>query len=438
MKLALARIGVGLLAAAAVTDASAPASARRVETVTLAVAGRANAAVSVQAVGAFTVVAWAATAVGGPTDIYAAVSRDSGRTFGAPARVNDVDGDASVGGEQPPRVALVPRAGSDPAIVVVWTAKQKSGTRILVSRSEDGGSSFGHASPFADGDAAGNRGWEAIATDQEGGVVAVWLDHREMAGSGSPAGAAMHYHGQDHAAAGQAPANGAARAQRSKLYFARLGNGANLAGGQAIAAGVCYCCKTAIATAPDGSIYAAWRHVYPGNIRDIAFTASRDGGRTFANPVRVSDDRWALDGCPENGPSIAVDGRTRIHVVWPTLVSGRTAGAEPTLELFHATSGDGVTFTPRRRLPSEGVPRHTQIVASPDDRLSVVWEEQASGTRRVVIGRSRGDAPFTRQILSGPGRAEYPAVASSGGSTLVAWSRELDNRSVIEIARLPD
>src|ERR1700710_3157521 len=95
-------------------------------------------------------------------------------------------------------------------------------------------------------------------------------------------------------------------------------------------AGVCYCCKTSLVTGDDGSLYAAWRHVYPGNIRDIAFTVSRDSGRTFADPVRVSDDRWVLDGCPENGPAMAIDGRNRVHIVWPTLVSGSTAGGEPT------------------------------------------------------------------------------------------------------------
>ena len=40
------------------------------------------------------------------TDVYAAFSRDGGASFGAPARVNDVDGDARVSGEQAPRVAL--------------------------------------------------------------------------------------------------------------------------------------------------------------------------------------------------------------------------------------------------------------------------------------------------------------------------------------------
>ena len=54
----------------------------------------------------------------------------------------------------------------------------------------------------------------------------------------------------------------------------------------ALTGGVCYCCKTALAVGADGAIYAAWRHVYPGNMRDIAFTLSRDGGQDVrrANP----------------------------------------------------------------------------------------------------------------------------------------------------------
>ena len=51
-------------------------------------------------------IAWGASTPAGATDVYAAVSRDGGRTFGPPVRVNDVDGEARLNGEQPPRVAL--------------------------------------------------------------------------------------------------------------------------------------------------------------------------------------------------------------------------------------------------------------------------------------------------------------------------------------------
>ncbi len=58
------------------------------------------------ALGQFVAVTWSAATSSGVTDIYATTSRDGGRTFAAPMRVNRTPGDASVGGEQPPRVTL--------------------------------------------------------------------------------------------------------------------------------------------------------------------------------------------------------------------------------------------------------------------------------------------------------------------------------------------
>src|SRR5256885_7734823 len=90
---------------------------------TISVPGRTSTDVSVAAGGELVAIVWAASAPSGPTDIFAATSSNAGRIFGAPVRVNDVDGDARVSGEQPPRVVLAARAGRPPAIVVVWTAK---------------------------------------------------------------------------------------------------------------------------------------------------------------------------------------------------------------------------------------------------------------------------------------------------------------------------
>jgi len=126
--------------------------------ITLAVPGRENAAASIAALGKVAVAVWAATAPGGAADIYAARSADGGRTFGAPVRVNDAAGDASVGGEQPPHVALVPRASGEPSIVVVWTAKRKEGTRILSARSDDAGVTFGRSRPLAGARRRGTAG----------------------------------------------------------------------------------------------------------------------------------------------------------------------------------------------------------------------------------------------------------------------------------------
>ena len=123
------------------------------------------------------------------------------------------------------------------------------------------------------GDAGGNRGWENAVADRDGRVFAVWLDHRELAQQDG-AGRSIAPRSRGRRRSGAKP-DGVAMAQRSKLYFASL-DGA--VAPRALTGGVCYCCKTALATGADGSMFAAWRHVYPGNIRDIAFTMSRDGG----------------------------------------------------------------------------------------------------------------------------------------------------------------
>ena len=399
----------------------------------LGMEGRSSANPSAAAAGAFVALAWAASVKDGPTDVYVAVSRNSGRTFGAPVRVNDIAGDARVSGEQPPRVSLVVRAGVDPSIVIVWTAKGENGTRLLTSQSNDGGRSFARARPVSGGDAAGNRGWEATTLDRDGQVVAVWLDHRELSAS---RGQSMPHEGQQHTGHAM-PADGAARAQLSKLYFGRV-DGSDSP--RAIASGVCYCCKTAIATAPDGSIYAAWRHVYPGNTRDIAFTVSRDSGRTFLAPLRVSDDRWVLDGCPENGPAMAIDRSNRVHLVWPTIVAGSTPGSEPTLALFHATSADGRHFSTRERIPTEGLPRHPELAIDSTGALIAVWDEQENGTRRVVLARAApngaGPVRFTRDILAGAGTNVYPALVPVADGVAVAWTAGPSTGSLIRVMHI--
>jgi hypothetical protein len=393
--------------------------------ITLAVPGRSNATPSIAADSNTVVVAWSATSPnGGAADVFAAVSRDGGRTFAAPSRVNDVDGDARVNGEQPPRVAL-----RESTITVVWTTKGAKGTRLVQASSTDGGRTFTKAQPVPGADAAGNRGWENIAAGNaaSGRTFAVWLDHRELAQQDGQVAATHHDHMRT---TGDSKPDGVAMAQRSKLYIASLDG---VVAPHAITGGVCYCCKTAIAIGADGAVYTAWRHVYPGNIRDIAFSASRDGGRTFAPPVRVSEDKWVLEGCPDDGPAMALSGDGRIHVVWPTLVND---GGDDTIALFYSVSRDGKSFAPRQRIPAEGMPHHPQITIGSDGAPMLAWDESASGSRRAVMARvtvdGAGVARFTRVVVGD--RAVYPVIAEAGAA-VVAWTASEPGGSLIRVAR---
>jgi len=398
----------------------------------LAIAGRSNATPSIAANGNTVVVAWSATLpTGGAADVFAAVSRDGGRTFGAPSRVNDVDGDARVNGEQPPRVAL-----RESAITVVWTTKGANGTRLVQASSADGGRTFTKAQPVPGADAAGNRGWENIAAGTaaaaSGRTLAVWLDHRELAQQDGQVAASHHEHMNTAGSAAAGKPDGVAMAQKSKLYIASL-DGA--VAPHAITGGVCYCCKTAIAIGADGAVYTAWRHVYPGNIRDIAFAASRDGGRTFAPPVRVSEDKWVLEGCPDDGPAMALSGDGRIHIVWPTLVK---EGEEDTIALFYSVSRDGKSFAPRQRIPAEGMPHHPQIAIGRDGTPMLAWDESASGMRRAVAAPvttdGAGAARLARVVLGD--RAVYPVIAAAADAAVVAWTASAPGGSLVRVATL--
>jgi len=425
------RTRIAAVVVAASVASAGSLNARSEPPVVIGVKERASANASIVTSGAFVGLVWAARSKDGVVDIYAATSRDGGRSFRAPVRVNQNAGEASVSGEQPPRIGLITNRAADPSIVVMWTAKGQGGTRLVSARSNDAGRSFAPATSVPGSDASGNRGWESLAVRSNGEPIAVWLDHRDMAARPSAAGGA-HQHG----AAMQHQTDSAAAAQLSQIFFARLNDPASA---HAIASSVCYCCKTSVAAAADGNIVAAWRHVYPGNIRDIAFTKSPDGGRTFAPPVRVSDDHWVLDGCPENGPAVALDHTSAIHIVWPTLVRD-SAGVE-SLALFYATSGDGQRFTKRQQIPTQGIPRHPQIAIAPTGRITVTWDEQFKGVRRVVVARGKVDDShplrFARESATEEAGA-YPVVASLPDGALVAWTSGSTDDSVLRVARYPE
>jgi hypothetical protein len=141
---------------------------------------------------------------------------------------------------------------------------------------------------------------------------------------------------------------------------------------------------------------------------------------------------------------MVVDTQQRIHVVWPTLVSERSAeSAEPTetIALFYASSSDGLTFTSRQRIPTEGLPHHPRIALAADGSLAVAWDELTKGSRRVALARAiradRGLPSFRREPLTSRSPAVYPALAIAGGDVIAVWTSGTSTESSIQIGRIP-
>ncbi len=201
--------------------------------------------------------------------------------------------------------------------------------------------------------------------------------------------------------------------------------------------GVCYCCKTALATGAGGAVFAAWRQVYAGNIRDIAFMQSKDGGKTFGPAMRISEDGWQLDGCPDDGPAMAVDRSNIVHIVWPTVIGG----ANPEGALFYSSTRDGRVFTPRQRIPTLGSPKpsHPQIAIDAAGGLHVAWDEVANGVRRAATRpltvTGSGVASFGEpRVIAGP--SAYPVMAATARGLLVVWTSGPLETSTIAVRRI--
>ena len=415
---------------------------------TLAVPDRTGANPTVAANGAFVAVAFSAATISS-MDIFVATSTNGGSTFGAPVQVNRVAGEARVSGEEPPRIALVPRRGSTPEIVIVWTAKAGTTWKLLSARSLDGGRTFSASAPVPGSDSEGSRGWESVAVDATGRVSVLWLDHRDLiAADGAHQHSAASASGAMPAPMVMPKGDPTERAALSQLMFASLPGATGRTSGASssrttalsIARSVCYCCKTALAVSGD-AVYAAWRHVYPSGERDIAFTMSTNGGRTFAAPLRVSDDHWKLDGCPDNGPAMAIDASRRAHVVWPTTAEGKNATAKDAmaLSIYYAVSRDGKSFSPRTRVPTRGPASHPQIVMLPNGASLVAWDEVVDGTRRLGLARATvstaGAVSFTPGAAPDAGAGQwYPALAASSNGAVITWVRQLERGSTVAVA----
>jgi hypothetical protein len=395
---------------------SPPALTAAGDAVQLGLAGATNAGAGVAASDGRVVVTWAATE-GDRTNVFAATSPDDGQTFAAPVRVNDIDGDARMSGEQAPRASF----GHD--LLVGWISRLGGQSSIRVSRSTDSGRTFTPARTVHASKLAGMRGWPSFALGDGDVVHAAWLDTREAAAKPAAHAASPEGHGGHHGST------------RQDLYHAFATPGGTWSE-TTIATDVCFCCKTAVTTGRDGTVYVAFRNVYPTNFRDMAVARSTDGGKTFSAPVRVSEDQWQIDACPEDGPSLAVTDDGVLHIAWPTMLQQ----SEPTKAVFYASSSDGGrTFTPRVRVDQAAAKIHAghPQIATAGGRVFVTWDETTGTGFRIQL-REVGPAAASNPAvtLSDDASASYPAIAATQTAVVVAWTRRSEGISEIVARRV--
>src|ERR1041384_3013339 len=244
-------------------------------------------------------------------DVMLTLFNANGQMQRAPVRVNREAGIATAWRGDQPSLAVAP----DGAVYVLWTARveanDKHGTDIYLSVSKDRGQSFASEVKVNDDKEPNAHGMHSLAVAQDGRVYAAWLDERNV-----------------HQPMPSTKAEGHHMESNRDVYLSySTDGGRTFSANHRVATEACPCCKTSLAVAADGTLYAGWRQVLPGSFRHIAVASSADGGTTFSQPVIVSDDHWMLQGCPVSGPSLSVDGASgNLKVVWYAAGGGSAPG----------------------------------------------------------------------------------------------------------------
>jgi hypothetical protein len=354
-------------------------------------------------------VAWVGHGAGKEADVWLTrVEETEKKSNEEPARINRTPGEATAWRGDAPSVAV----SAEGVVYVAWTARAGEGgqaTTLYVSASRDGGRSFGEPVKVNDDSTQGVHGMHSLAVGDDGRVYVAWLDERDI-----PKAQDGDAHGQMNA---KMPMQHGEH-NREVFFSYSTDGGRTFASNRRVAVEACPCCKTSLAVSGDGRVYVGWRQVLPGDFRHIAVASSVDGGETFNAPVVVSDDRWELRGCPVSGPALAAGAGDRLTVLWFTAGDAGAAG------LYSSESSDGGrTFAPRRMVSESGVRGTPQLLPEAQGATFAVFEGDGENNSPGLLkasfdGSERGVTSNNRtQFAAG----ELPASAILDGRIYTAY-----------------
>ncbi|WP_447968889.1 sialidase family protein [Nitrospira sp. M1] len=311
---------------------------------------------------------------------------------------------------QSPGLAL----GADGKVYLSWSSPQTQKSKnpfastLRLSTSTDQGKSFATPITVNDDETPTGHTFDNLCVDSKGTVHLAWIDERT--GKKQP-----------------------------KTYVTRSQDqGKSVAKNLQLEGDTCVCCRTALATAPDGTIYVTWRQILDGKFRETVVARSKDGGRTYSSPVVVGNDRWNFPACPHRPASIAVDGKGRLYVSW------YTEGPDDVPGVYLAISDDeGKTFSPRKKLnvSKSTFPDKPQMAVDRLGRVLMVWEELSPVRHEIFFSYSldRGQT-FNRPQRLNKAKAQHPAIAmNQQGQGVVSWVEHAfpNNVTIIQDLHLP-
>ncbi len=337
--------------------------------------------------------------------VLVARSADKGATFAAPVAVTPEPERLDNGPDSRPRI-VVDASGRITVAYAVFRDKNWNG-EVKISRSTDAGAHFSAPEPITGG--SPSQRFQSMEIDSDGRVFAAWLDKRNVA--------AARAKGEDYAGAA--------------LAFA-WSDGGRFGPTRIAADNTCECCRLGLGFVGPGRPVVAFRNIFAKSERDHGLIAFQDPN-TPGPLHRVSEDHWAISGCPHHGPSLAVGESGTIHVSWFT-------GGDLRKGVFYARTTDaGAAFTAPMRVGDPTKQTGRPALLSIGRTVYLAWKSFDGERTELRLSVSRDDgatwgAPVA--IAATGDESDHPQLISDGRTAFLSWLTVQDGYRLIPLDRV--
>lgn len=348
--------------------------------------------------------------VGDRDQVFLVRSDDGGRTWSE--RVRPTGRPPGATDEWWPAVALSPEG----VVTVAWVDASSGRERVWISRSTDGGRSFGPPRPLDDRPPADVAQWRPALAQGAGDVVhAVFVDERDRHPNGNP---------------------------QAGVWYARIRGGEpeparRLDGGRPapLAANLDNAWAPAVA-ARGGRVLVTWTD-FRNYDWDVVARLSGDGGDGFGPEAQLNRAAGESFGASPQ----PVLGRSRPFVAFTDFGPGEDSQRRPhpMYDVYVATPGaEGLHRADHHRDAHASAFAGSACPAADDDVL-VAFQDAATGRNVIRLARLRGGTRRGRAWRvddgdAGSGNAWRPRLACSRGRLVAAWEDERDGVPQVYVA----
>jgi hypothetical protein len=366
-------------------------------------------------------VAWIEHGANKEADVFVARLDAEGRAAGEPVRVNPFAGAAKAWRGDPPTIAVAP----DKTVYVGWTARvagEARGSNLYLSASRDEGRTFGPPVKVNDDAKVASHGMHSLAVSADNRVYVAWLDERNVAHAPMPptgAGGKPMEHTEANSEVFFAVSADGGRTfsankqlasevcpccktaliagSNNQVYvgwrqvlpgdFRHIAVAASVDAGQTFAAPKivsddnwkitgCPVSGPALALTSEGALRVVWYTAGERGLAGLYWAESRDRAQTF------SERKLLANGVVRGNPALLADAGNNLLAVWesdeeqkPRIFSARlSAGGE---------ASDGAPLADNAELPS---------VAKTGDQLFVGYIITNKDLRSIWITRAKAAA----------------------------------------------